>query len=806
MRTICRRVPGATRLSSSACSFLWIANIMGAVPAVAQNAVAGAKSAPSHGLAAMDAAEAAEAAKDEIVVTGQQQHGAVATDVSPEVKLNAATISALGAADLNEVFEDLAPEFRSGASPPGKAAQTPIVLVNGQRIAGFSSIKDLPPEAVRRIEVFPEKVALQYGYGADQKVVNVVLRTNYHALTLLGRYTAAPESWRGIYRAKADLLRIGENSHWNVDLDFSHLDPIFAESTIGDSLAGAESPPVPRHTFAAQNDDLTVSGDLTRNFGPVAADFTARLDMNSLQSRLGLTQEDGEQLAGEGSPDMISGPRYRSDRNVDARTSLALNGNLDSWRWSFIGQLDEQTREVLTAGTSEAGSFEGILLPSPGLLGERCAGPITGDCAVTTTRTASGDLYLNGKLISLPAGSVTTSLRAGFALSDLDSQSLAAGEGQHRIRNEGHVQGNIDVPVTSRDSPVGKMSIGLNGEARQLSDFGTLSTIGSTLQWTPVKPVEIIASVRDEDQTPSLQQLGDATLITPDLREFDFVTNQTSIVQRSEGGDDALQRSKSKIASVRLQLMPIKPANLQLSAEYTIDHTRDPFVSVTAATIATMEALPELFTRNTAGYLTSINASPLNLAQRARQQVRLGLNYSTAFGPANPEPGPDGKFVARDQFQIALYDTWRLQDDVVLRNGLPRLNLLNGDFISDLGGTPTHEVELQTTISTRTWSADVNARWQTPTVARAGLAADDRLTFADGVTVNLRLQINLAEQPWLMRALPFLRGRLNLSADNILGAHTTVHDQMGVVPSAYSESYLNPTGRTFRITLRKRFH
>ena len=34
------------------------------------------------------------------------------------------------------------------------------------------------------------------------------------------RDTLAPENWRGIYRAKADLVRIGENSHWNLDLDY----------------------------------------------------------------------------------------------------------------------------------------------------------------------------------------------------------------------------------------------------------------------------------------------------------------------------------------------------------------------------------------------------------------------------------------------------------------------------------------------------------------------------------------------------------------------------------------------------------
>jgi len=756
--------------------------------------------------AKMDAAEADEAAKDAILVTAHLQHGAVATDLPPEVTLNSAAIGALGAADLNEVFEDLAPEFRNGASETGTTKPTPIVLVNGQRIAGFSSIRDLPPEAVRRIEVFPEKVALQYGYGADQKVVNVVLRSNYHALTLLGRYTAAPENWRGVYRAKADVLRIGEHSHWNLDFDYSHLDPIFSATTLADPGEAPSDGSVPAHTLAAQSDNLTISGDLTRDFGVVTADLAGRLDLAAVQSRLGLADGDGDLLVDQGSAGLISGPRYRSDRSVDAQTSLTLNGRLDGgWRWSFIGRLDDTTREINTAD-SAAGGFDAILLPSPGLLGNRCAGPLDTGCVVTETRTASGDYYLNGKVLPLPAGSINVSLRAGFAFSGIRSQSPLASTEFDRNRDEGNVQANIDVPITTSRSPIGKLSIGFNGEARRLSDFGTLSTVGSSLEWTPVKPVQIVASVRREEQAPTLQQLANGTLVTPDLREFDFVTDATSIIQRIDGGNNDLRRERSRVANLRVQVSPLRTTNLQLSADYTIERTRDPIAIVTAATAQTMAAFPDMFTRNDEGYLTGMDASPINLYRRDQQQLRWGINYSTAFGPHDPRPDANGKPVARDQFQIALYDTWRFQDDVVLREGLPGVDLLDGGLISDMGGTPRHELELQTTVSTRTWSADVNAHWQAPTTVRAGALGDDRLTFTQGVNVDLRLQINLSEQHWLTRMLPFLRGKLNISADNILGAHTSVHDASGIVPPAYSESYLNPTGRTFRITLRKRFH
>ncbi len=794
MSGVYRRAMGAAGLTSM------YGLLLVAAPARAQT-VAPAPAAPSSdSFSKADATEAAEAAKDEILVTAHQQHGAVATDIPPQVTINSAAISALGAADLQEVFDLFAPEFRNGQSAPGKAGDTPIVLVNGQRIAGFAAIKDLPPEAIRRIEVYPEKVALQYGYDASQKVVNVVLRSNYRALTLLGRYTAAPENWRGVYRAKADLLRIGENSHWNLDLDYAHQDPIYSGTTLADP--GATDTTVPAHTLATQSDDLTISGDATRQMGGLTAELAGRLELHALQSRFGLSDDDGALLVAQGSPGLISGPRYRSDQTVDAQTSLTLNGKLSEWHWSFIGKLDDTTRTIDTL--DGPGRFDTIQLPSPGMLAHHCDGPADTGCVVTDQRTASGDFYLNGKLFALPAGSASASIRTGFVLSGIRSEAPGAGEYQTLNRNEGNVQANLDLPVTTARSPIGKLTVGINGEARHLSDFGTLTTIGSSLQWTPIKPVEIVASARREEQAPDLSQLAQGLLVTPDLREFDFVTGQTSIVQQAVGGNLALDRERARIADIRAQVTPL--ANLQLSAEYTIEHDRNPIFNVTAATAETEAVFPGSFTRNADGYLTGVDDRPVNLYSRDQQRIRWGLNYSTAFGPANPAPGRDGKPMARDQFQIALYDTWRLQDDVRLQQGSPRLDLLDGDFISDTGGTPRHELELQTTVATRLWSADINARWQAPTHVMAGPLADEDLTFSQGVTLDLRLQLNMGEIGWLNRVLPFLPGKLNISADNILGAHATVHDAHGVVPAAYSESYINPTGRTFRITLRKRFH
>ena len=56
-----------------------------------------------------------------------------------------------------------------------------MLLLNGQRISGFRELRDIPTEAIQRVEILPEEVALKYGYRADQKVVNIVLRQRFRS-------------------------------------------------------------------------------------------------------------------------------------------------------------------------------------------------------------------------------------------------------------------------------------------------------------------------------------------------------------------------------------------------------------------------------------------------------------------------------------------------------------------------------------------------------------------------------------------------------------------------------------------------
>ena len=117
-------------------------------------------------------AEEAEDAVDLGVVTatGQRPRGSVDSDIPPDLSLNAEQLQAYGASTIEELLTYLEPATRSsrGSGPP-------ITLVNGRRISGFQEIQGIPPEAIERVDILPEEVAVEYGYRPEQRVVNFVL-------------------------------------------------------------------------------------------------------------------------------------------------------------------------------------------------------------------------------------------------------------------------------------------------------------------------------------------------------------------------------------------------------------------------------------------------------------------------------------------------------------------------------------------------------------------------------------------------------------------------------------------------------
>ncbi|MBU2096570.1 MAG: TonB-dependent receptor, partial [Alphaproteobacteria bacterium] len=177
-------------------------------------------------------------------------------------------------------------------------------------------------------------------------------------------------------------------------------------------------------------------------------------------------------------------------------------------------------------------------------------------------------------------------------------------------------------------------------------------------------------------------------------------------------------------------------------------------------------------------------------------------------GPGGPGGFGPGRFPGGGRnsgnLQIGLYHTLRLEDEILIRPGVAKLDLLDGSALGNSGGTSRHQVDLQANASRNGYGLSMNARWQSS--SRVDGSATGALTFDDLTTVNVRLFADLGAQPWARQKYPWLRGaRVSLSVDNLFDARQQVHTAAGDTPINFQPDYLDPLGRQVRISFRKLF-
>jgi iron complex outermembrane recepter protein len=775
---------------------------------------------------------------EEIVVTGSRTlPGSVVGDIPPEEQLGPSDIRSYGVNSVAELLSELSPQTRSGRGPGG----APVVLLNGRRISGFSEIRDLPTEAIARVDILPEEVALKYGFRADQRVVNFVLRQRFRALTaeLADRITTRGD--RNQVQAELDLLTIRRDRRVNLHSSYQESAALLeAQRTIlSNTVGGVDQSPF--RTLLGFNRQLSVNGSYARTiFGNVGATVNARAEATQGRGLQGLP------IVGGVAIDAL-GPLRQSTSGTNGHLGATFNGDVGRWRWNVTASYDD----IVSVTRNQTG-LDANLTRLPDNFGR-------------SRSTAAGlDAQANGTLFRLPAGDAAASLAVGLDTTDFASRSVRAGVAQRGQVSRDTASGriNLDLPLTSRSRNVGAalgtLSVNVNAAVNELSDFGTLTTLGYGANWAPRDGVRLILSVTDQENAPTAQQLGNPVIVTPNIRLFDFVTGTTPLLTVVTGGNPALRASSAHTAKLGLTLKPWSSRDLTFIANYVRASVDNPVNGFPAATAQIAAAFPDRFVRDPAGQLLQVDTRPVNFARSERSELRYGFNLSVplkseiqkrveAFrngtGP-NPFEGlrppgsrraerPDGAgppggaaqggfrgggfggrgggFGGRGggggRLQFALYHTWRLTERVLVAQGGPRLDLLNGDAIGTGGGQPRHELEGQAGYSNNGLGARLSVNFVSGTQVIGGTpAAPQRLDFGSLTTANLRLFADPSGNLDLLRRNPWLRGaRVTLSIDNIFDVRQRVTDQTGAVPVNFQPDLINPLGRTVRLAFRKPF-
>jgi hypothetical protein len=738
----------------------------------------------------------------DIVVKGQPARGSVIGDIQPETVLSSRDVKATGATSFDELLDAIAPEIgvaRASGSP------RPLVLLNGRRVSSYRELRDIPVEAISRVDILPEEVALKYGYPPDEKVVNVVLQNRFaESVGQAAANTAAHDGYAGGGGDLTHILltrtrRTTLNVHAGSDDILRGSQRSFLEQqyeSLGTGATGLLIPP-----------ELGIRGTATLN-RELPGDVEATLNVEGGHSNGHLLSGLSEQLPSELR-------RHTVDDRLHVGATLA--GDQSRWHWNVTTNEDLEHNRTTTTDLGQAFA--------PGN-------------ASSMRLAANLDATANGPLFATAAGDSNVTLRAAGSAESLDveEQHFPTPPAGTTKRSIATAAASIDVPISHRDKAshaLGNLSLVGNAEINELSDFGGLASLGGGLNWSPANSLSFRAAWNREEQAPTIHQLGDPFVETPGTRIFDFTNGVVNRVAVVTGGNPDLKPDRRNTIDFSGDWRPFENVDFRLRADYSHVTIDRPISNITVFPVLE-NAFPERFLRDQSGTLVSVDLRPVNFSSARRDTLLFGFDFTkplrshrvtssevekavsrarasgievpqTVSTPANPSTNSIADAISTNgRLTFSLTDAVTFVDRAVIEPGLPQLDYLHGAPIGQTGGQPRHQIQAQAGWSNNGMGVRVGANWRSAT--RVDTFTGGPLHFSPVATFDLRLFANVGQYLPIVSRHPWLRGAsIRFEVGNIFNTLPRVRNSSDEIPVGYEPSMLDPLGRTIMLSLRKQF-
>lgn len=648
--------------------------------------------------------------EEQIVVTGQKPVGSVVGDIAAEQILNPADVRAYGVNSISDLLSQLSPQTGSNQ---GRGGGAPAVLLNGKRISSFAEIRDIPTEAILRVEVMPEEVALKYGFSADQKVVNFVLRRRFDAKTGVVDASTSTEGGgeggtleggtiniRGdnrfnlnarvqasarLLESDRDLISAAAGTPYSlqgnvVSANGGQIDPrlsALAGSTVTiagvPASAATAAPPLaafagaaqtstdisPYRTLRPETETLTINSVYARALGGISATVNGMLTVTRSKALNGLPSTSLPLAAGNpyspfASTVLVdrylgSDPLTQRNNGWTGHAGGGANGQFSpAWRWTMTGNYDHgdsRTRTETGLDTSTIVTRLAANDPALNPFGDiaAAAGGILLNRARAITNAGDVQLVTRGSLMKLPAGAIGTTITVGGAVQAIDADSLRGGIAQNTSlsRTGGNGKISVDLPIASRRAGVlaglGTLTANANLAVNQLSDFGTLTTYGAGINWTPRPPITFIVSYTADEGAPTVQQLGNPIVVTPAARVFDYRLGRSVDVSAITGGNPNLLADERRVMKIGATWKPLPAKDLSFTANYVKSRIRDAINLLPEPTASIEAAFPDRFIRDADGNLIRADTRAVNFSREDTESLRWGFNLSIPLKPSQAQ-------------------------------------------------------------------------------------------------------------------------------------------------------------------------
>jgi hypothetical protein len=343
--------------------------------------------------------------------------------------------------------------------------------------------------------------------------------------------------------------------------------------------------------------------------------------------------------------------------------------------------------------------------------------------------------------------------------------------------------------------------------------------------------LRLSADIEKTSLPASVQLIGNPVIVTSGILAFDPLTGESVDVTQITGGNPDLQPETTNTRRIGAQVRVIKRLNLQLNAEYTDARERNFVSSLPDASAAVMLAFPGRFIRDPDGVLTTVDLRPVNFDSHREKRFRYGLSLNMNLGrggrstariaaPAATESGDEG--ASRDEppspspavsrgrrgpatrISFTASHSIVFKDEIVIRSGLPAVDLLDGGAIGIGGGRVRHQLDATASISSGGTGLKVSANWRgKSSLVALNEGSPDRLFFSPVFNLSIRA---FADMHRLLPRTDWSRGmRLSLNVINATNDRQDVRDGAGSTPLRYQQGYRDPFGRTIELELRKIF-
>ncbi len=784
-------------------------------------------------------------ADGDIVVVATRIRGQVETAAPPIVTLGEEDIAAYGASSLQSLLAALAPQTGTGR---GRGDGTPSILLNGLRIASFREIRSIPPEAIRRVEVLPEEVALKYGFRPDQRVVNFILKDKFRSF---GSETEVKLPGGGGFSDLSEettLTRIDKGSRLNLTGTLERRSPLTEaeRGIVQPSISGAQTGLIdPKQgdyrTLLADQRSAILNGTYAKALGTGASltlnGLVQRNDNRSLNglNTVVLTAPDGSLVQ---RTTLLPAPL--ASRTVADTYSVGASLNLPVGPWQLTWTNDAShvnTTTTIDARADLSGLQtlvdQGTLSPF-GTLPAGAILPTPQGIARSKSDTATTLATVTGSPLRLPGGQTALTLKAGFAYNGLrssDSRQLATPA--NLKRGDAQAGFSLDLPITSRrehfGSKLGDIALNVNAEVHNVSDFGGLTAWGAGVTWGITPKLTFAANYIASEKAPGLADLGAPVTVTTGVALYDFTRGESVLATVITGGNPALRKERQRDIKLSANWdLPIGKESALL-VEYFRNRSLDTTNAFPLLTPDVEAAYPGRVIRDGNGRIVSVDQRAVTFAETTGSRVRASLNFGGPFGkpdpnarrggfggmrrpggggPGGPRPGGGGGgrgpgADGRGHWNLSIAYTQELDETARIVTGGRVLDLLNGDALSG-AGISRRSATLEGGGFYRGFGLRLSGTYGSGTHVDG--IGTGRLDFGGIATFNLRGFIDLGRMPKLVSRAPVLKGtRIAIGVNNLFDAVQNVTDQTGATPLRYQRGYLNPEGRVFSIELRKQF-